>query len=89
MSGKDCRAITIAISSRRRISSSRRWLEASRLPPNLPLDVDPARKYVFATDVNTARRLVGLKALQGAEQRMMLRDAVIQHVKQNGFPRAT
>jgi uncharacterized protein DUF3500 len=60
-------------------------LTAALVPPDMKLDLDSTRKYVFATSGYTAQRLVGLKALRGAEQRMMLRDATIQHAKRHGF----
>jgi hypothetical protein len=60
-------------------------LTAAGVPADLNLDLDPARKYVFATSGYTAQRLVGLNALRGAEQRMLLRDATIQHLKRHGF----
>jgi hypothetical protein len=63
-------------------------LAGARVPAHLKIDVDPARKYVFATTGYAARKLFGLKALLGREPRMMLRDAAIGHVRQHGFPRA-
>lgn len=56
-------------------------LTAANVPADMKLDLDPARKYVFATTGYAAQRLVALNALRGAEQRMMLRDATIRHLE--------
>jgi hypothetical protein len=64
-------------------------IDGARVLPQMGFDIDPKRKYMFATSGYAAQRLVGLKALRGAEQRMMLRDAVIRHLQRHGFSRAT